>query len=73
MARNQAEKGGGIWLKTLLFGGLAMIGIAAAFVILKPMLDAPSSDVVLIKAEPGPFRKNPRIPVAPKSRIRTAR
>jgi cell division septation protein DedD len=62
MARNQAEKGGGIWLKTLLFGGLAMIGIAAAFVILKPMLDAPSSDVVLIKAEPGPFREKPKDP-----------
>ena len=62
MARNQAEKSGGIWLKTLLFGGVAMIGIAAAFVILQPMLDAPSSDVVLIKAEPGPFREKPKDP-----------
>ena len=62
MARNQADKGGGIWLKTLLFGVLAMGGIAAAVIILQPMLVAPSSDVALIKAEPGPFREKPKDP-----------
>lgn len=62
MARDQAEKGGGIWLKTLLFVVLAMGGIAAASVIVQPMLVAPSSDVVLIKAEPGPFREKPKVP-----------
>lgn len=62
MARNQAEKGGGIWLKTLLFGVLAIGGIGAAAVILQPMLVAPSSDVALIKAEPGPFREKPKDP-----------
>ena len=62
MARNQAEKGGGIWLKTLLFGVLAMCGIAAAAFILQPMLVTPSSDVALIKAEPGPFREKPKDP-----------
>ena len=62
MARDQAEKGGGILLKTLLFGALALAGIAAAVVILQPMLDAPSADVALIKAEPGPFRERPKDP-----------
>jgi hypothetical protein len=62
MARNQAEKGSGIWLKTLLFGVLAIGGIGAAAVILQPMLVAPSSDVALIKAEPGPFREKPKDP-----------
>ena len=62
MARNQAEKGGGIWLKTLLFGALAMGGIMAAAIILQPMLVAPSSDVALIKADPGPFREKPKDP-----------
>jgi cell division septation protein DedD len=62
MARNQAEKGGGIWLKTLLFGVLVMGGIAAAAFILQPMLVTPSSDVALIKAEPGPFREKPKDP-----------
>ena len=62
MARNQAEKGGGIWLKTLLFGVLAMGGITAAAFILQPMLVTPSSDVALIKAEPGPFREKPKDP-----------
>lgn len=62
MARNQGEKGGGIWLKTLLFGALVMVGVAAAAIILQPMLVAPSSDVALIKAEPGPFREKPKDP-----------
>ena len=62
MARNQADKGGGIWLKTLLFGVLAIGGIAAAVIILQPMLVTPSSDVALIKAEPGPFREKPKDP-----------
>ena len=62
MAREKAEKGSGIWLKTLFFGLLAIGGIAAAAVILQPMLVDPSSDVVLIKAEPGPFREKPADP-----------
>lgn len=62
MAREKAETGGGIWLKTLFFGVLAVGGIAAAAVILQPMLVDPSSDVVLIKAEPGPFREKPADP-----------
>ncbi len=62
MARNQAGKRGGIWLKTLIFGVLAIGGIGAGAVILQPMLGAPSSDVALIKAEPGPFREKPMDP-----------
>ena len=38
MARNPAGKTGGIWLRTVLFGVLATGGIAAAAVILQPML-----------------------------------
>lgn len=62
MARNPAGKSGGVWLKTLLFGVLAMGGIAAAAIIVQPMLVAPASDVVLIKAEPGPFKEKPTSP-----------
>ncbi|MEX0502475.1 SPOR domain-containing protein [Alphaproteobacteria bacterium LSUCC0719] len=62
MARNPAGKSGGIWLKTLLFGVLAIGGIGAAAIILQPMLVTPASDVVLIKAEPGPFREKPVSP-----------
>ena len=62
MARNPAGKGGGNWLKTLLFVGLAIGGLAAGAVILQPMLSAPSADVALIKAEPGPFREKPKDP-----------
>lgn len=62
MARNPAGKGGGNWLKTLLFAGLAIGGLAAGAVILQPMLSAPSADVALIKAEPGPFREKPKDP-----------
>ena len=62
MARNPAGKGGAIWLKMLLFGVLAACGLAAAAVILQPMLAGPSADVALIKAEPGPFREKPKDP-----------
>ena len=62
MARNPAGKTGGIWLRTVLFGVLATGGIAAAAVILQPMLAGPSADVALIKAEPGPFREEPKDP-----------
>jgi len=62
MARNPAGKRGGIWLKTLLFGVLAIGAIGAAAIILQPMLVTPASDVVLIKAESGPFREKPTSP-----------
>lgn len=62
MARNPADRRGGIWLKTIIFSVVLAGGLGAAFVIVQPMLMAPSSDVVLIKADPGPFRQAPKDP-----------
>ena len=62
MARNPADRRGGIWLKTIIFTVVLAGGLGAAFVIVQPMLMAPSSDVVLIKADPGPFRQAPKDP-----------
>ena len=73
MTRNPAERRRPTWLRILLFGLLAVGGLAAAAIIVPPMFLTPSSEVALIKAEPGPFKENPRIRAAPKFRTPTAR
>ncbi|MEC8131142.1 MAG: SPOR domain-containing protein [Pseudomonadota bacterium] len=62
MARNPAERRRPTWLTILLFGLLAVGGVAAAAIIVPPMFLAPSSEVALIKAAPGPFKEKPEDP-----------
>ncbi|MEC7851670.1 MAG: SPOR domain-containing protein [Pseudomonadota bacterium] len=62
MARNPAERRRPTWLRILLFGLLAVGCLAAAAIIVPPMFLTPSSEVALIKAEPGPFKEKPADP-----------
>ena len=62
MARNPAERRSPTWLKVLLFGLVAVGGLAAAAIIVPPMFLTPSSEVALIKATAGPFREKPLDP-----------
>ena len=62
MARNPAERRRPTWLTILLFGLLAVGGVTAAAIIVPPMFLAPSSEVVLVKAAPGPFKEKPADP-----------
>ena len=62
MARNPAERRSPTWLKVLLFGLVAVGGLAAAAIILPPMFLTPSSEVALIKAAAGPFKEKPLDP-----------
>ena len=63
MARNPAERRRPTWLTILLFGLLAVGGVAAAAIIVPPMFLTPSSEVALIKAaSPGPFKEKPADP-----------
>ena len=62
MASNPAERRRPTWLRILLFGLLAVGGLAAAAIIVPPMFLTPSSEVAFIKAEPGPFKEKPADP-----------
>jgi len=62
MARNAAERRGGGWLKLLGLGIVVAGGLAAAAIIVPPMLFQPAADVALIKAEETPFKVKPKDP-----------
>ena len=62
MARNPAERRRPTWLTLLLFGIFAVGGLGAAAIIVPPMFLAPSSEVALIEASPGPFKEKPSDP-----------
>ena len=62
MARNAAQRRGGSWLKMIGLGLVAAFGLAAAAVIIPPMLFKPDVDVALIKAEETPFKIRPQDP-----------
>lgn len=59
MARQAAERRGPRWLRTILIGLVVICGLGAAAIIVPPMLLAPSADVALIKADPGPIKVKP--------------
>ncbi|MEC8091886.1 MAG: SPOR domain-containing protein [Pseudomonadota bacterium] len=59
MARQAAERRGPRWLRTILIGLVVICGLGAAASIVPPMLLAPSADVALIKADPGPIKVKP--------------
>ena len=62
MARQAAERRGPRWLRTILIGLVVICGLGAAAIIVPPMLLAPSADVALIKADPGPIKVKPADP-----------
>ena len=62
MARQAAERRGPRWLRTFLIGLVVICGLGAAAIIVPPMLLAPSADVALIKADPGPIKVKPADP-----------
>lgn len=62
MARQAAERRGPRWLRTILIGLVVICGLGAAAIIVPPMLLAPSADVALIKADPGPIKVKPAEP-----------
>ena len=62
MARPAAERRGLRWLRMILIGFVAICGLGAAAIIIPPMLFAPSVDVALIKADPGPIKVKPADP-----------
>lgn len=59
MARQAAERRGPRWLRTILIGLVVICGLGAAAIIVPPMVLAPSADVALIKADPGPIKVKP--------------
>ena len=62
MARPAAERRGLRWLRMILIGFVVICGLGAAAIIIPPMLFAPSVDVALIKADPGPIKVKPADP-----------
>ena len=62
MARPAAERRGLRWLRMILIGFVVICGLGAAAIIIPPMLFAPSVDVALIKADPGPIKVKPAEP-----------
>ncbi len=62
MARPAAERRGLRWLRMSVRGVVAICGLGAAELIIPPMLFAPSVDVALIKADPGPIKVKPADP-----------
>jgi len=62
MARPAAERRGLRWLRMILIGFVVICGLGAAGIIIPPMLFAPSVDVALIKADPGPIKVKPADP-----------
>ena len=62
MARNAAQRRGPGWLKLLSLGLVVVVGLAAAAIIVPPMLFEPSADVALIKADEAPFKVKPQDP-----------
>ena len=62
MARNPAERRLPTLLMVLLFGLVAVGGLAAAAIIVPPMFLTPSSEVALIKATAEPFKEKPLDP-----------
>ena len=62
MARNPAERRHPTWLTIFLFGLLGVGGVAAVAIIVPQMFLVPSSEVVLVKAAPGPFKEKPEDP-----------
>ena len=62
MARPAAERRGPRWLRIILIGLVVICGLGAVAIIIPPMLFAPSADVALIKADPGPIKVKPADP-----------
>ena len=62
MARNAAQRRGPGWLKLLGLGILVVVGLAAAAIIVPPMVFEPAADVALIKAQDTPFKVKPQDP-----------
>ena len=62
MARPAAERRGLRWLRMILIGFVVICGLGAAAIIIPPILFAPSVDVALIKADPGPIKVKPADP-----------
>ena len=62
MARPAVERRGLRWLRMILIGFVVICGLGAAAIIIPPMLFAPSVDVALIKADPGPIKVKPADP-----------
>lgn len=62
MARHAAERRGPRWLRTILIGLVVISGLGAAAIIIPPMMFEQDVDVVLIKAEQGPFKIKPKDP-----------
>ena len=62
MARPAAERRGLRWLRMILIGFVVICSLGAAAIIIPPMLFAPSVDVALIKADPGPIKVKPADP-----------
>ena len=60
MPREDAQHKNPLWLK-LLAGSLAALVVVAAIVVMAPQfLRNPAADVVVIKADPGPFKEKPK-------------
>jgi len=62
MTRNAAQRRGAGWLKLVGLGLAVTVGLAAAAIIVPPMLLEPATDVALIKAQGVPFKVKPQDP-----------
>ncbi len=60
MPREGVQHKNPLWLKLLAAGLAALVLVAAVIVMMPQFLQSPASDVVMIKADPRPFKQKPR-------------
>ena len=59
MPREGVQHKNPLWLKLLAAGLAALVLVAAVIVMMPQFLQNPASDVVMIKADPRPFKEKP--------------